>query len=430
MLRSRRLVAVPLLATAGLLASCGQFTPEVTETRADVEHIRVAAADAHGLDDVRAATDRLGLEVLGHADDGGNAVISPAGAVIALSMVAEGAEGQTADELDALLGAGGQDRSEAVNALQAGLADWAGDPAVVQEEELPDRPVLHLANSVAITDGAEIEDDYLAALAQHYDAGIQHVDLSGDAGKESLDAWVREHSGGLIEESAIQPGEDLMMAWQNALMLSARWEKPFREQSTWAEEFTLADGSDVRVDTMHDTTYRAYAEHDGWQAVRLPYNEPGLYADVLLPPEGTAPDALDAEGLEALTSVLDADDRVEVELALPKADLASSTDLRDLLADSVPSLVDPRAADLTGISPEPLFVSAGVQQGVLVMDEEGTVAAVVTEIAGDGSAAPPEDLVQMIVDRPYLVRIAADVDGPGTGWTVVLARVADPSASR
>jgi serine protease inhibitor len=62
-----------------------------------------------------------------------------------------------------------------------------------------------------------------------------------------------------------------------------------------------------------------------------------------------------------------------------------------------------------------------VQQGVLAIDEEGTVAAAVTEIGFDESG-PAEPPVELTVDRPYLVRIA---DGH-TGWTLFLAHITDP----
>ena len=64
--------------------------------------------------------------------------------------------------------------------------------------------------------------------------------------------------------------------------------------------------------------------------------------------------------------------------------------------------------DLSGISTtEQLRVSQVLQQAYLNLDEEGTVAAAVTDIGVETSGAlPGEPAVRMTVDRPYLLRIA------------------------
>ncbi|MDQ3383925.1 MAG: hypothetical protein M3519_09115, partial [Actinomycetota bacterium] len=96
-------------------------------------------------------------------------------------------------------------------------------------------------------------------------------------------------------------------------------------------------------------------------------------------------------------------------------------DLLTLLEERTPSLVG--EADLSGMSPSGLFVSQAAQQATLTVDEEGTVAVAVTEIAGDESAVqPPDDLVQMHVDRPFVIRIAHTP----TDWSLFLVRIADP----
>jgi serine protease inhibitor len=63
-------------------------------------------------------------------------------------------------------------------------------------------------------------------------------------------------------------------------------------------------------------------------------------------------------------------------------------------------------------------------QAVLTIDEEGTVAAGVTEIAGVTSApVDPPDSVEMTVDRPYLVRIVHQE----SNWPLFMASIADPT---
>jgi serine protease inhibitor len=171
-----------------------------------------------------------------------------------------------------------------------------------------------------------------------------------------LDAWVNEHTGGLIEESAIEPDPLLRLVLQNAILLAARWETPFQESTTSDEDFTGPDGT-APTEMLHGTESWTYATHDGWAAVRLPYAD-AFHADVLLPPSGTDPAEITPETLDALLVALDTEGPV-------------------------------------------------LQQAYLSLDEDGTVAAAVTEIGMETSGlAPSAPAVRMTVDHPYLLRIA------------------------
>ncbi|MGN7701869.1 serpin family protein [Cellulosimicrobium sp. 22601] len=422
--RAAALLAVATVATL-VLGACATASGEPpTVTTADVERRVVTVADAPATTPVVEATERLGLTMLDAAPREGNVVVSPASAVVALSMLAEGARGETAASLDAALGATGQDRTDAVNALLAALQDYDGDPALVQKDELPKTPLVHVANQVVLDDQAQVHDTYLEALAAGYDAGVLETDLGSTAGLEPLDRWVRHHTGGLIEESAVEPDADSRLALQNATLLAARWSSPFEEQATRPDSFVLADGTEVDAEAMHQEHDWRYAEVDGWQAVRLPYTE-GFHADVVLPPDGVDPATLAPETSAALREALDSARRRSVALTLPTLDVdaAAPLDLAPALTSAgLAGLLD--EPDLTGISDEPgLRVTQAWQQAVLRVDEDGTVAAAVTEVVGGVESAPMvEDVVELRVDRPYVF----SVSHTDTGWPLFTAAIRDP----
>jgi serine protease inhibitor len=394
-------------ATAVLaLAACGPGPDEGLE-RSDAERLVIMPADAPASADAVAATEELGLLALrATAEPEENALVSPASLTFALALLAEGARGETATSLDAALGASGADRTSAYNALASTLARHDGDPDVAQDDELPDRPVLHLANQAVLDDELAVEQDYLDALATAFDAGVQRTDLGTDEGKQVLDAWVNHHTGGLIEESAIEPDPMLRLVLQNAVLLAAGWDTPFQESATSDQDFTGPDGT-APTEMLHGTQPWAYAENGGWAAVRLPYVD-AFHADVLLPPAGTDPAEISSETLESLTTALDDAPARAVELAMPTLELEPPTlDLAPALDEAgLGGLYD--GPDLSGITTtEPLQVSQVWQQAYLRLDEDGTVAAAVTEIGVETSGAiPTEPAARMIVDRPYLLRIA------------------------
>ena len=418
------------------LAACGNGGPAPEMLEGQGARVAVTLAGASAADDVVAASWRAGFAALGAGDEPAGTVVSPASLVVALSMLAEGAAGEPAAALDAALGAGGDARTDAVNALSATLARYEGDPAAIGAKKLPDVPVVHLANQVVVDDDQTAQQAYLDRLTAGYGAGVLVTDLGSDVGKRALDAWVRENTGGLIKQSAITPDPTLVLVLQNAVALAARWSTPFEASATHPDEFTRADGTRVTVDMMATTASFGYVEQDGWRAVRLPYVQPDgsppLYADVILPPQGSDaaadPALADPALVEALSSALDAQATTDVVLALPKVDLTTSLDLTPVLdALGLGALMDPQTARLDGLlvdPPAPPYVGQATQQAVLQIDEDGTRAAAVTEIGLAAGAAPPQDPIRMTVDRPFLFVIT---DG-ASGWPLFLASVLEPGA--
>lgn len=422
-------------ACAGLVA-CSGGAPSPTVLRGTGEHVMVPVAQAGGAAGVVDATWRAGFAALEAGGDEHGAVVSPASLVVTLAMLAEGASGTSAAALDDALGASGDERTAAVGALASALARFEGDPALVRAKRLPDLPMVHLADQVVVDDGVTPAPDYLARLAVGYDAGVLVTDLATEAGVRRLDAWVRENTGGLVEHSAIRPDPDLALVLQNAVALAAPWFSPFDAALTHDQAFTTADGRAVQVPMMRGTISARYAEADGWRGVRLAYtgtDGPGtLWADVLLPPEGSpaadAPATADPAAVATVVAALDAAVEGEVVVAMPRLDLSVRVDLLPVLERlGLGGLLDPGTAGLDGLlvdPPGPPFVSQAVQQAVLRVDETGTRAAAVTEIAGAAGAAPGEPPHEIVLDRPYLLAIE---DG-STGWPLFLASVLDPSA--
>ncbi|MGO1315761.1 MAG: serpin family protein [Cellulomonadaceae bacterium] len=415
--------AVATLALTGLAACAATgVDPEEDFVRSATERQIVTIAQAGSLEEVVHATHRVGHALLASVPESENAVVSPACAVIALSMLAEGARGETAAALDTALGAGGQHRTDAVNALLAALQEFEGDPRTVQEDEPPERPLAHVANQVVLDTRVEVEDAFLDALAAGYGAGVTETDLTSATGKAVLDAWVAQNTGGLIGSSAIEPEPLLRLVLQNAVLFSARWQSPFLPESTRARPFEV-DGTQVDVEQLGGRGSWPYAELDGWQAVRLPYSE-GFHTDVLLPPQGTDPGSIAEETLVALTTALASASPRLVALTMPTLDLdAGILDLHPALESlGLGDLFDD--PNLSGMSTaEKLLLNQAFQQAVLTLDEAGTTAAAVTELGMVASSAPdPAQPLELAIDRPYLLTVSHTQ----TSLTLFLAAVRDP----
>ncbi len=433
----RRLLAAMLAVPLMVLSGCSDTAEPTTEpdmVRAEGVTMRtVELGDAASLDDVVSATRVIGRAALEGGVPAGNVVVSPASLATAFAMLAEGARGDSLAALDVALGARDEERRDAFAALHRSLNLHDGEPADATADELPERPIVHLASRAVLDEGFEVNAEYLRALADGFGTGAQVTDLGSKAGKKVLDEWVKYHTGGLIEESAIEPSGDLRLVLQDAVLLAARWQRPFLAMNTTERSFTLADGDVVDVPMMSSAEDEfAYAElADGWVAVRLPYQD-AAYADLLLPPPGGDPVDATPELLVQAVIQLDSAVPVMLDLAVPTVDIKAESPL-DLIQSGLferlgldSLLCEGGSPDLSGIAggPGDLCIDQAAQQAVLRIDEEGTVAAAVTELGVTESAAPiPEKTVHF--DRPFLFTINHDE----SGWPLFYAAIRDPRAA-
>ena len=326
--------------------------------------------------------EQLGLNLLSMLHvSGENTILSPLSLALALGMAAEGAAGETLQEICAILGV--EDVSEISAALPEGLKS---------------------ANAAFTAPELSLKQAYVDRLSEAYLAQWFEMD---DAVVQRVNDWTREHTDGLIEELLSQaPGEEIGLMLVNALAMDAQWSAPFDPAAT-AEDAFHAAGGDVTVQMMHQTAYFDYAEKDGMQILRLPYQQGNLEMWIVLPPEGGMFQLLEIlanEGMFYLKS--DAESR-EVILSLPKVDVSDDHSLSAALKLLGLEQAFGSDADFSGISDAPLCVDEIFQKVRVQMDEEGTRAAAATlMMMRFASLRLDQEPVEMNVNRPFAFVIA------------------------
>lgn len=411
----RSVAGVLAVGMMAALAACGAEREDGDPAGGGDEARMDVPLDETRYEDAVAATNALGLEMTLGQEPGENAIVSPASLTIALAMLAEGAVGDGDAELTELLGLGGTDRTEAYSALTRALGAYeAGEFSV---DEIPEDPFLRVANNLVVLDGYEVKESFTDAVTGHFDATTDSADLASQSGKDVLDAWVREQTEGLIEESAIEPDVDLRLVLQNALLFAAQWAEPFAEAGTFPETFVRGDGTEIDVDMMHDALNVAFGEADGHTAIALPYNG-DFIAYAVLPPEGEEPTT---EGVNAAIEALG--EPTLVDIALPAFDLAVETDVADQLMQRGITAIFNDDTSLHGIAEDDLVVSAIAQQARLIVDEDGTVGAAVTEIGVSATSMPIIEQ-EFRADRPFVFLVRHEP----TGIDLFTAWINDPTA--
>ena len=355
--------------------------------------------------------DRIGLTAL-TMQPAQNTVFSPLSACFALAMVAGGASNTAAKELETLLGAPVDRLGPEFQQMAATLRAYEIDPASIKGDKLPERAGVHRANQVVISPSFTPVETYLEKTRATFNATIATADLSSPQGKQLLDRWVNEHTGGRIKRSAIEPSRDLALVLQDAIFFAAAWTKPFVAGQE-KETFYNADGTKSQVSMMSDTRQVHYANVDAWQAVKIPYGlkrtNSEFSAVFVLPPAGTAPSKTDgtlAFSSEIQSRLLGALKPSTVLVAMPKLKLSTKTDLKPLLIKlGAPSIFDHNTRPLEGIAgSSSLEVSQAKQQAMLDVTEQGTVAAAVTEM-GMVRMMDPVPEATVVLDRPYVMLI-------------------------
>lgn len=351
------------------------------------------------------AAQRLGWDVVVQGEDA-NRVVSPSSLSLSLAMLAEGARGDSLASIDETLGLAGEERAAAFSALRGSLSGYATAPGDIDLEEPPAQPAIHLANRLVTID-TEALPEFVSRLESVYDVPLVPTDRGSAQGV--LDAWVNEHTAGLIEKSGIEVTPDTKVVIQDSLLFAAAWQTPFE-----FDDLPLDFDDAGTVEAVQGIVTARYAESERWTAVRLPYDA-RLAADVILPAEGMAPTELTADDLVAVDRALEAAPEEEIDVTMPELDLAAKSDL-------IKALPAVDLTDLSGIIPDGT-IEQWVQQSVLQVSAKGTVGAAVTEAAVREALAQSDRRV--VVDRGYVFRVA-DTE---TDWPLFLASVTDPAAN-
>lgn len=322
---------------------------------------------------------------------GENIVVSPYSAGVALSMVAEGAQGQTRVEFD-----------NALNGCLFKAVDLGSNDTVTVKS----------ANSVWVDDDFSIRNRYVGLLEEYFDAQVVNLSFSDPATVKAINNWCSENTEGKISEIVDRLNPGMVMMLVNALYFNASWVDAFPVENTRAEVFH-ANSGDVKVPMMSRTGRMNYLEYEGSQVVELPYEGERYSMYVVLPASSMGVDKMisyvnETTYGQAVNMMAPA----KVSLTMPKFKLETSLILNKTLQNMGVKSAFTSAADFKGIAEMgPLVLDQVKQKCYIDVSEKGTEAAAVTSIGVRLTSARPEKVATMVVDRPFLFFISDRMNG-------------------
>lgn len=324
-----------------------------------------------------------------------NYMFSPLSIKLALAMAANGAEGETQEEI---LSALGIDDLDAFNAQVQGLIAAYGANEDVQ---------LSIANSIwlnrdyAGAQSARFNSGFLKLMADYYAAEADTV--TNADGVERINGWIEQKTNGKIKD--VLEDSNFLAALVNAVYFKGAWLLQFNEGGTIPDTFTSRDGSEKEVGFMHQTGYFDYYEDDMVQMVRLPYEDTDIAMYIALPSVREVD----------LDRYIEKMESKRVALSIPKFKVEFDTELNGMLSQlGITAAFSPENARFTKMIddyPYNIFLDKVIHKTYIDVDENGTEAAAVTAGMAGGSAAPTEDPIAFTADRPFTYFIYDEANG-------------------
>ena len=365
---------------------------------------------------------RFGFDLyVRHAADTGNAFFSPYSISTALTMAYEGAHGQTADEMRAVLHLSSDDavRREETTALIQRL-NRSGKSYE-----------LKIANALWAQKDFVFLPQYMTMIEEVYGGTARDVDFVGDTEgvRLTINRWVADQTRNRIRDLLLPGSLDTLtrLVITNAVYFKGAWAKPFDKALTTKGDFLVSPDRKAVVEMMNLPDERlAYAEDGEAQILELPYKGNELSMLIVLPREK---DLRKVAGLfsEAKFKVWrEALREAKVSVTMPRFKCEARYQLEnDLAGMGMPTAFNETTADFSGMTGKPnLYISRVLHKAWIEVDEKGSEAAAATAVVMDQLALPVN------VARPKIFR--ADhpfffvIEDKQSGEILFMGRVVDP----
>lgn len=351
--------------------------------------------------------------------DGNDFIVSPLSLQYALAMTANGATGETLQEIIDFLGYG-EDGITALNAYCRSLLEQL--PAVDLDV------TLKLTDAILVNDQFPLLDSFQKTVRENYYAAVENMDFSNHSQvAATVNDWANRSTNGFIDK-VLEASEisDMAVAYiMNALYFKAKWagsdyNPMFRDYATRDETFTLSDGSTRQIPMMNNMRYHQYAQMDGYKVLALPYSGSKFFMYILLPDENNLDGLVSKLKGSSWNSILgNLKTDAEVYVKLPKFDIENKFNLTDALKDLgvKKAFASGEAQFDSMLQPKPgwfYWIEKVIQKARISVSEWGTEAAAVTvvEMAGNSAVDFEEPKrIYFYADHPFIFLIGESTSG-------------------
>ncbi len=330
---------------------------------------------------------------------GKNINYSPISLYFAMSLAASGAEGETEEQLLALLGVSDKE----VLSKQCGNLYRT----LHKDNEIGK---LKIANSLWMDDefkGKPIifKDDFVRQAAENFYASSHSVDFANDETGRIMADWISKNTNGTLSPK-LEINPEQILSILNAVYFYDQWTDRFDRDKTAEDVFYLSNGSEVKADFMNQTYGSArFTKGEGFTTSSLNLKNNGCEMVFILPDEGISPYNLILSP-EEMKQTFEGGESIfgEVVWKIPKFSFGLKLSFTKMLNSLGVSSAFRPDADFSGITDHMCYITDIEQETHIGIDEEGVEASAYTQFNYQG-AALPEGRADMILDRPFIYGI-------------------------
>lgn len=346
-----------------------------------------------------------------------NTLVSPLSVYTLMSLVTNGAQGNTRLQLTDTL-SGYYQYSDAVvcygdyNPLSADdLNVYFANYMSCLNNDNKESAKLSMANSVWMRDSDKLEfkPDFLSISENYYNAQLFKSKFDSSAVRD-INGWVKKNTDGMIDKIIDDIPTNAIAYLINALAFDAEWTEPYTNENVQNGEFTNYDGSisDVKMMYSQESEYI----DDGTATGFIKDYKGGRYCFAALLPNERIDIADYIENNltgESITSCISDARGAVVHASMPKFEQEYSASINDVLTGiGIIDAFDSGAADFSSLADtygENIYLSDVIHKTYIAVDEKGTRAGAVTAgvMETNGMADPKVEYV--CLDRPFVYMI-------------------------
>lgn len=337
-------------------------------------------------------------------------VVSPLSVTYLMSMLANGADGETQQQILATLGWAGE------GIQQPSLQDINDYSRMLIEKtaRLDKAVTVEIANYVAVNKEFKLNSKFQKSVERDYKAGVESLNFTSPSTLKRINDWCNDRTHGMIPSIINEVDPDAVSYLMNAIYFNGTWKDKFSKEETKQEMFRGYTRDIQYVDMMHRHGEYFYADGDGYSAVSIPYGNGAFRMTVILPTEGSflrdVMASMDGGKFQALQRSME---KCNVDLKIPRFTTEVDLPLNDIISALGAPLIFSPQADFSQFARGDFYVSKMFQKAKIEVSEEGTKAAAVTAAIMMMSAMRPEKKRNVVfhADSPFAYIISENSTG-------------------
>lgn len=337
-------------------------------------------------------------------------VVSPLSVTYLMSMLANGADGETQQQILATLGWAGE------GIQQPSLQDINDYSRMLIEKtaRLDKAVTVEIANYVAVNKEFKLNSKFQKSVERDYKAGVESLNFTSPSTLKRINDWCNDRTHGMIPSIINELDPDAVSYLMNAIYFNGTWKDKFSKEETKQELFRGYTRDIQYVDMMHRHGEYFYADGDGYSAVSIPYGNGAFRMTVILPSEGSflrdVMASMDGGKFQALQRSME---KCNVDLKIPRFTTEVDLPLNDIISALGAPLIFSSQADFSQFARGDFYVSKMFQKAKIEVSEEGTKAAAVTAAIMMMSAVRPEKKRNVVfhADSPFAYIISENSTG-------------------